>query len=528
MRKNNCRNNERGIALILALLALLLISAVGLGMIYMSTTETSINTNYKDTQLAFFAMRGGLEEMRDRMRSNSVQPVPPLTFSLVPSAMPGPASVNSIVYIINPSGANDVVDPKAFNNPYFDDEFCHEWFSSLAAQYVAPGIPCQAAGAPPGLSVAPYVASMSPYTNTASSLKYKWVRITLKQNGTFPNALVDSTQGAASQVCWNSARAQEVVASALGYADCASAQAAGLMVAPLYLVTSLAITPQLSRRVGQYETAALNITPPPGALALDGPAAQFNPAPSSSNYFANGNNSGAAAYNGPGGPAACPVTTPAITPAISTGDQQGVTNLVGPAPPGTIPTNRLGNYTGTGGTPSVVNQGSTGTNQLAGTWSSPAALNNLAASLGDGADQSLTCGIGTPCSFPASGLGTDAAPKITYVNGDFNFGSNSGAGVLVVTGTLNITGNSSFDGLILVIGQGVITESGGGGGQFNGSIFLAKTNASTSPYAQLATLQSPLIQWNGGGTNGIQYNSCWANIGNNMHYLVVASREEMY
>jgi hypothetical protein len=114
------------------------------------------------------------------------------------------------------------------------------------------------------------------------------------------------------------------------------------------------------------------------------------------------------------------------------------------------------------------------------------------------------------------------------VNGDFNFGSTSGAGVLVVTGTLNITGNSSFDGLILVIGQGVLSESGGGGGQFNGSIFLAKTNSSTSPYAQLASLQAPLIAWNGGGTNGIQYNSCWANIGNTMSYMVVASHEEMY
>ena len=114
------------------------------------------------------------------------------------------------------------------------------------------------------------------------------------------------------------------------------------------------------------------------------------------------------------------------------------------------------------------------------------------------------------------------------MNGDFNFGSNSGAGILVVTGTLNITGNSSFDGLILVIGQGVINESGGGNGQFNGSIFLAKTNSSVSPFTQLATLASPLISWNGGGTNGIQYNSCWANIGNSMHYIVVASREEMY
>jgi hypothetical protein len=279
----------------------------------------------------------------------------------------------------------------------------------------------------------------------------------------------------------------------------------------------------------------LNITPPPGALALDGPAAVFNPAPHSANYFASGNNSGAAAYNGPGGPAACPVTTPATSPAVSTGDQAGVNNLVGVPPgSGTIPGNRLGNYTGTpppppaAATPSIVNQGSTGTNQLSGTWASPAALNNLASSIGNGADQTLTCGIGTPCSFPATGLGTDAAPKITYVNGDFNFGANSGAGVLVVTGTLNISGNSSFDGLILVIGQGLISENGGGGGQFNGSIFIANTNSNVSPYNQLATLGTPVIQWNGGGTNGIQYNSCWANIGNNMHFMVVASREEMY
>jgi len=528
MQKNNRHNPERGMALILALLALILISAVGLGMIYMSSTETSINTNYKDTQSAFFAMRAGLEEMRDRMRSNSVPPI-----VAVPTAMPGAA--NSIVYIVNPSGNTDVVDPKTFGNTYFDDEFCHESFVGSGVNYVAPGTPCPAAGAPPGGSVAPYMASNSPFTNTASSLKYKWTRITLKQNGTFPSALVDSTQPAASPVCWNSATAQEIVPTALGYPDCTTAQTAGLMVAPVYLVTALAITPQGSRRVGQYESAALNITPPPGALALDGPAAVFNPAPHSANYFANGNNSGAAAYTGPGGPAACPVTTPATSPAVSTGDQAGVNNLVGVPPgSGTIPGNRLGNYTGTpppppaAATPSIVNQGSTGTNQLSGTWASPAALNNLASSIGNGADQTLTCGIGTPCSFPATGLGTDAAPKITYVNGDFNFGANSGAGVLVVTGTLNITGNSSFDGLILVIGQGLISENGGGGGQFNGSIFIANTNSNVSPYNQLATLGTPVIQWNGGGTNGIQYNSCWANIGNNMHFMVVASREEMY
>ncbi|MEY2394607.1 MAG: hypothetical protein QOF94_952, partial [Acidobacteriaceae bacterium] len=61
MRQLNVRNNgcnrERGIALIMALLALLLISAVGLGMIYMSSAECAIKGNYKDTQVDFFAMR---------------------------------------------------------------------------------------------------------------------------------------------------------------------------------------------------------------------------------------------------------------------------------------------------------------------------------------------------------------------------------------------------------------------------------------------------------------------------------------
>ena len=317
---------------------------------------------------------------------------------------------------------------------------------------------------------------------------------------------------------------KEAVASALGYAGCTAAQAAGLNVGPVYVVTSLAITPQGSRRVGQYEAASLNISPPPGALALDGPGATFNPRPSSTNYFASGNNSGAGAFTGPGGPAACTVTGPAQAPAVSTGDAAGVTSI-----DASLTTNpdRSAKYTGTGGTPSVVNSGPGGTNQLTGTWSSPAQLNNLVASIANGADATYNCAIGTPCNGTGP-YGTDAAPQVTYVNGDFNFGSTSGSGVLVVTGTLNITGNSSFNGLILVIGQGILSENGGGNGQFNGSVFLAVTNASTSPYAQLVTLGSPVMQWNGGGTNGIQYNSCWANIGNSLHYTVVASREEMY
>ncbi len=120
MRTHNFSHHERGMALIIVLLTLLLVSAVGLGLIYMSTTETSINSNYKDTQVAFFSMRGGLEEMRDRMRSDSLQPVPPLAIPLIPTTWPGSATpANSIVYITNPSSAADVVDPKIIRQPVF-------------------------------------------------------------------------------------------------------------------------------------------------------------------------------------------------------------------------------------------------------------------------------------------------------------------------------------------------------------------------------------------------------------------------
>src|ERR1700722_2324871 len=101
MRLTNLSKNARGMALILSLLALLLISAVGLGLVYMSNTETSINANYKDTQAAFFAMRAGLEEGRDRLRSNSPAPTIPLP-TLAPPA------VGSVVYILNSAGGGDL------------------------------------------------------------------------------------------------------------------------------------------------------------------------------------------------------------------------------------------------------------------------------------------------------------------------------------------------------------------------------------------------------------------------------------
>jgi hypothetical protein len=519
------RQNERGISLIIVLLLLLLVSAIGLGMLYMSNTETSINNNYRDSQSAFFAMRAGLEETRDRMRTNSPWPITP------PAVLPGAS--NSILYLINPAGPSDTVNPLALSNAYFDDELCHEAFSGMILSNPGANIPCTT-GAPSGF-VSPYVTSVSPNTNTVSALKFKWVRLTLKENGTIANGIaaarVDAGQPASAPVCYQTLTNQEIALSSIPggpFTSCSAAQQAGQDATPVYLATSLAVTPQGSRRMGQYDLASLNIGAPPIALGMDGPGAVFNPAASSNNFGVNGTDSGPSGYTHTGGTGSCTTTAPTV-PAITTGDQPGVTNISS-----AIPTNRYNNYTGAGGTPSVVNGGAS---TFSGTWSSPASLDNMVAAIANVADVtypqgSTPCGIngsgGTACTPVGGVAGTSSNPQITYVNGDFNLGSGSGAGVLVVTGTFSFSGGASWNGLILVVGQGIMTGGGGGNGQFNGSVFLAKTHSSTSPYPELTTLQSPQIGWNGGGTNFIQYNSCWAQVGNGKRYIPVATREEMY
>jgi hypothetical protein len=81
-------------------------------------------------------------------------------------------------------------------------------------------------------------------------------------------------------------------------------------------------------------------------------------------------------------------------------------------------------------------------------------------------------------------------------------GPTTGYGNLVVTGTLTISGNYSWNGLVLVIGSGASVLNGGGNGQINGSVFVANTSG--------GTLNAANTDWSGGGGNGIQYNHCWA------------------
>jgi hypothetical protein len=111
---------------------------------------------------------------------------------------------------------------------------------------------------------------------------------------------------------------------------------------------------------------------------------------------------------------------------------------------------------------------------------------------------------GTPMS---GSFGTTANPAFTFIDGDCDL--DGGAGMLVVTGNLNMSGNPSFEGIILVLGEGSVNRDGGGGGEINGSMVIAKF-ARTWPASENNIehpFLAPAFNTNGGGNSTLQYSS---------------------
>src|SRR5712675_2405433 len=114
---------QRGIAMMVALLALLLLAAIGMGLMFMADTENSVNNNYRDSQKAYFAARAGAEEARLLLANDAN--VKATALGLVMPASNVPAGM---MYLINPSSTDGgAIDPTAAagtTNPYLDDQLC--------------------------------------------------------------------------------------------------------------------------------------------------------------------------------------------------------------------------------------------------------------------------------------------------------------------------------------------------------------------------------------------------------------------
>lgn len=279
----------------------------------------------------------------------------------------------------------------------------------------------------------------------------------------------------------------------------------GPYYSPVIMLTALGQTARGGRSFTQMEAAySIRSLSLPGALTMAGPSPSYG-SPNSNNFYIsgidhpNGVDANGNAGSGTFTPSSCSTTATASHPSVGVFDNpnnpttpSAVDQMLAPGvllPDGT-------HYPGVGGSPDVQNvYGALG-------LTTPGDFNSLVTQVAN-----LPGANVIPSGTLQLGSVNSPAINVNYGNLDLS-GNNTGYGILVVTGVLTFKGNFVWNGIVLVIGQGDIEFSGGGGGTINGSVMVAKTNDSSGN--QLSTLGTPTLNWTGGGGNGIFYDHCWA------------------
>jgi hypothetical protein len=459
------KRSEAGVALIIAMFALLLITAIGLALVAASGTETALASNYRNASSAYYAASAGIEEGRGRL----VAANPNALGALVPTPLP----LNQPLYIVNP-GPNEAAATILATYP--DTEYATEFAAAPAV-----------------------VTTNSMYTGAANpGPLYKWVRI---------NAV---TEASLNVNVGNHALPLDAVQPLYYDGQHLTVNSAAPNKQAIE-ITSMAVLPNGGKKILQYITAPVNYNLKfPGALTLAGQVGTFQGA-NSNGYFINGN-------DGQGTPPAVPgcVNNAPAVPGIAVGPGNAAPPNNGISNTQQVTNNlpRPTHYVGSTGTPSVSTPPTTGS------LATPDSLDKLIQQIKLNADAVIpnppfaagfnnsgtTYNFGGP-GWPPSINATN--PGVVYVDGSFDLGPNTGSGILVVTGNFTYHGNSGWNGIVLVVGDGTTTflGNGGGNGSFNGAIFTATTRDAAGN--QLANFGTSNFDISGGGGNGIYYNSCW-------------------
>lgn len=288
---------ERGVAILITIFALVVLSAIAAAMIFLAATDTTINRNYRSAQKTYFGAKAGIERVRSRMvpSANDLAGKTPTAAFPAPTKLPGSAA-GSIVYILNPaivSGATETIDPTSSTSSYYDTELCHEFPGlygiSTGTGSISPGTSCTAA-----ITNAGAIGTQTETLNTAAApygqkyLPWKWARITMKSNTAVSDPTcttncagwVNGTSGntdltdQGNQVCWDGAH--QFVAKDAGYPDCVTQTGPNPnSYEPVYLVTALALDNNMvagtgvnpTRRMAQMEIGVIPTINPIGAVS---------------------------------------------------------------------------------------------------------------------------------------------------------------------------------------------------------------------------------------------------------------------
>jgi len=463
------KQREEGVALLISIFILLLISVVAIALIVSSGTESALAGNYRSSTGVYYAALAGLEEARSRL-----QPKDPNYFGTTsPGFLPSPGTplaVGSPVYVINPLPA-EVVAPWDPTSTYPDTQYNQEFASS---GFTLPN---------PSPSTTSVWDSSPLNSLSFPGPLYKWVRI---------NAVSEQSLGLDVAPYDGNRDPTPVYYDGTNLNDTNSGS-------QVLEITSLAVLPNGSQKLVQYLVAPtplnLNFN---AALTLDGNNVQFT-VPNSNNFWVRGNDQFSAGSCNPGS---------GVVDAVgytnnSDSSYSNITSAIQTGPPANR--ERRGNYTNNVASTPDVNY-----ETLPPNLQTVAGLNALVQTITQNADV-VVSGNATQSNMPA---GMSASNPMTIViNGDLTFNGwhGTGYGLLLVTGTFTFDPDATWNGIVLVIGNGKIYSHQNGNGQFNGTVFLASTvDSSGNPLPPGSPLGSPYFDFtSASGSNGIYYSSCW-------------------
>ena len=460
---------QAGIALLISIFILLLISVVAIALIVASGTESAMAGNYRTATGVYYAALAGLEEARGRLLSRN-----PTSFKrTAPTLIPTPLLVGQPVYIINPVAGENVAPWDPASN-YPDTEFNPEFLSSGFA-----------------------LPNPSPSTNSVSTVagiqgpSFKWVRINAVSEASL-NLDVDNdaNKDQTTPIYYDGVKLNTT--------------STGFQV---FEITSFAILANGSQKLLQYLVAPVPINFPVvpltslPALTIAGSTANgvvFN-APTSLGYYVSGVDLATVPFCAAGPP----------VPAIGVFDGSDRTTVRNG-----IPTADQPNYTGSAAVPDVEVSGAFGALQT------PSQFDALAQSIAQSADvvypsgpttYPLTTVTGSTLSAQTAGM-ISSNPMTVVINGnlDLNGWHYTGYGLLLVTGNLNYDPDASWQGMVLVIGQGTVTGSRAGSGEFDGAFIAAKTRDAAGNLLPDPNLGTASVNFAPGmGGVGMRYSSCW-------------------
>ena len=474
-RKIRIRQPEAGVALLISIFILLLISVVAIALIVASGTESSLAGNYRSATGVYYASLAGLEEARGRLLAKD-----PNSFkNKAPNMLPPPGTTFDIgyaSYVLNPGPADGNV-----LTTYPDTEYDNEFGGGALTAVVAAG----------QRNTTPSIWNSSPLNGLSfPGPLYKWVRI---------NAVSEPSLG--RQVAPYDGHTTDPTKPIFYDGAQLNISNSGAQVLE---ITALAVLPNGSQKLLQYLAAPVPIPLPPfpAALTLAGSVASSvvsYTAPASNNgFWVKGTDqdcSGSA--------------TGSKVPAVGVFNSTDTPVIIAGIPS----TLRSTNYPGSGATSPDVE---VIYSSFPPAMRTPAGLDAVIQSIIQNADVVITPASGPALgsSLPSSMYTPSPNPMTVVVNGDLDLTGwhNTGYGLLLVTGNLTYDPDASWNGIVMVVGQGQVTGSKNGSGEFNGAILVARTHDPSGVLLTGSNLGSSSVNFNAGssmGGTGIRYSSCW-------------------